>query len=210
MLGENLGKIKNSRKGFTLIEMLVVVFVLSIGIIGALSFFNINLNNQFEAKNELVAAGLAQEETDIIRNVVDYNFLNPPNKWYQNIATDNKPPKKIKKKTKYTDGLCEAVDYESLTNHTKKHQCDHEGMVCLNANQQYYQCNDLAKALFSRTVTIYGIDMNNIAGIDLDHGDCLQVEATVGWPVVSGTCDDSNFNCDRITTSNDIICEPRQ
>ena len=51
---KNLCKIKKSKKGFTLIEILVTIFVLGIGLIGALSFFNINLNNQFEAKQELI------------------------------------------------------------------------------------------------------------------------------------------------------------
>ena len=68
--------------------MLVVIFVLGVGLIGALSFFNINLNNQFEAKQELIAAGLAQEGADLVRNIVDYNYLNNKPTWYNEIAEE--------------------------------------------------------------------------------------------------------------------------
>ena len=123
------------RKGFTLIEMLVVVFVLGIGLIGALSFFNINLNNQFEAKNELIAAGLVQEGADLVRNIRDYNLLNGK-AFDLNLAG------------------CSAIDFNSLSNH----QCTGAGSaVCIDANSRYYQCGS-GNTVFLRRITVSGVN----------------------------------------------------
>ena len=123
---------KNSpQAAFTLIEMLVVVFVVGIGLVGALSFFNINLNNQFEAKNELIAAGLAQEGADLVRNIRDYNLLNSK-AWDFNLAG------------------CTKIDFYSLANH----QCSNVGTaVCVDANNRYYQCAS-GNAVFTRSVSV--------------------------------------------------------
>lgn len=131
MLGENSGKIKKSKKGFTLIEILVVVFVLGVGLIGALSFFNINLNNQFEAKNELIAASLAQEGADLVRNIRDYNLLNS-------------------KAFDFNLAGCTAIDFGSLSNH----QCSGAGSaVCMDANSRYYQCAS-GNTNFARSISV--------------------------------------------------------
>lgn len=126
---------RNEKKGFTLIEVLVVVFVLGVGLIGALSFFNINLNNQFEAKNELIAAGLAQEGADLVRNIKDYNQLNSLI-WNNNLDT----------------GIaCSEIDFDSLSNH----RCSNVGTgdVCIDANSRYYQCAS-GNTSFKRNISI--------------------------------------------------------
>ncbi|MFA6193655.1 MAG: prepilin-type N-terminal cleavage/methylation domain-containing protein [Parcubacteria group bacterium] len=131
-------KVKNSRKGFTLIEMLVVVFVVGIGLIGALSFFNININNQNEVKNELIAAGLAQEGADLVRNIRDYNLLNSK-------AFDfNLDP-----------ASCKAIDFSSLSSHS----CVSNQNICTNANLQYCQCGGSCNAStnFIRKITVGGL-----------------------------------------------------
>jgi hypothetical protein len=123
--------------------MLVVVFVLGIGLIGALSFFNINLNNQFEAKNELIAAGLAQEGADLVRNIKDYNQLNPPNAWDLNLSACNG----------------NAIDFNSLSSHT----CSSNVSVCMNSNGQYCQCSASCNTStnFTRTIGVSSVNLDN-------------------------------------------------
>jgi Tfp pilus assembly protein PilV len=162
--------------------MLVVVFVLGIGLIGALSFFNINLNNQFEAKNELIAAGLTQEGADLVRNIVDYNYLKGDS-WYKNLSNRNG-----------SSHACKNIDINSLTTH----DCissNNKNYICSDASKRYYQCNDNTQT-FTRELDIVGEDVNG-SGVDLDAGDCLSVSDTVSW---NG----------RSTVSKDIICKPRQ
>jgi len=177
--------------------MLVVIFVLGIGLIGALSFFNINLNNQFEAKNELIAAGLAQEGADLVRNIVDHSYLNGL-PWYEDIYQDN---------ANYCHGidrdiLFDAASAKCYKKVTKKVK---ETAICFDPTKAVYVHPDKNKTCenlslqstgFSRTVVISGYDANG-GGVDLDAGDCLSVVASVTWN-------------DRETKSTDIICKPRQ
>jgi prepilin-type N-terminal cleavage/methylation domain-containing protein len=202
-----VGKLKIAKhKGFTLIEMLVVIFVLGIGLIGALSFFNINLNNQFEAKQELIAAGLAQEASDLVRNIVDNNYLNGE-LWYNQITEKKAPGEKAL--------YCSNIDRDVLfgderykcTKKTKKFKNEE---VCLNLTQGVYSQKEKGKDCptgeqdtgFKRNLTIGGYNANGICDdppdcIDLDKGDCISVVASVTWN-------------DRETKSTDIICKPRQ
>jgi len=140
MLGENSDKIPNTNSGFTLIEMLVVVVVLGIGLIGALSFFNINISNQFEAKNELIAASLAQEGADLVRNKIDYEKLKGTS-WSGILAVLKGP-------------ACASIDYRSLDSH----QCyTEEGVtskkICFSSGR-YQQCPGGTDTGMTRALTI--------------------------------------------------------
>jgi len=175
-------QIPNTKKGFTLIEMLVVIFILGIGLIGALSFFNINLNSQFEAKNELIAAGLAQEGADLVRNIKDYNQLNPSTrpKWYSNLFNN----------TAHVS-LCPAVDFNSLSG---SHQCSSAGpFVCINSSLRYHQCSG---GYFNRTVEISACDNSGCGGArSLDTvGNYMKVVVTVTWNGRTTTATDILYN----------------
>jgi len=129
-------KIENNRQGFTLIEILIVIFVLGVGLIGAMSFFSINFNNQFEAKNELIAASLAQEGVDLVRNIRDYNQMNGL-VWNKNLDTGT---------------VCSEIDFYSLDSH----ECSNAGTgnVCIDANSRYYQCANGTVTAFKRNISI--------------------------------------------------------
>lgn len=197
MLGKNSVKIKNSRKGFTLIEMMVVTFVLGIGLIGALSFFNINLNNQFEAKNEVIAANLAQEGVDLVRNLRDYNQLKG-NAWYENICKDF-----VSGKHKCITNKCWSIDFNSLTSHT----CDtgpgkSTQYICLDDTGRYYQCKSSdIKTNFKREIDISACDPTDsnpnttCKNKDLDTaGNYMKVIVTVGWNGRTTTATDILYN----------------
>lgn len=141
-IAEKLKFQNSSQAAFTLIEMLVVIFIVAIGLVGAISFFNINLNNQFEAKNELIAAGLAQEGADLVRNIRDYNLLKG-NAWDQGLAS------------------CDAVsiDFNSLSGHT----CTSNTAVCTDSNRRYCQCGGSCtnSTNFTRTINVSSPDSNS-------------------------------------------------
>lgn len=174
---------KSEKNGFTLIELLITIFLVGVGLVGVISFFNANLNSQFETKNEVVAAGLAQESTELVRNVADYNYLNG-NAWYASLSAKNGV------------GICQAIDYTSLTSHL----CVPKAIICFSqATGRYYECSNLSspeKTDFNLNVAI---SLDSSSGPDLDSGGCMKVITTVSW---SGGA--------KNTTTADIICKPRQ
>jgi len=62
-------------KGFTIIELLITIFILSIGVIGIYGAFSAMIVFTNNASDQLQAAYLAQEGIEIIRNIRDTNWL---------------------------------------------------------------------------------------------------------------------------------------
>ncbi|PIU78021.1 MAG: hypothetical protein COS72_03645 [Candidatus Moranbacteria bacterium CG06_land_8_20_14_3_00_43_56] len=184
------------KAGFTLIELLITIFLVSVGLVGVLAFFNASLQSNSEAKNELIAAGLAQEEVDLVRNIVDHNYLNGSDPWYYELS----------KSDASDTSWCTGVDREIFFGDGFKcHSKAKAAVVCFYKNDgYYYQKNSNCpsgtsyETGFSRSLSISGYDANNSGGaINLDDKDCLKVTATVTWN-------------SRTTQAQDIICEPRQ
>ena len=61
--------------GFTLLETLIALFILSSAISGAFAVVIYNVNNASYIKNSFVANGLAQEAMEIVRNMRDNDWL---------------------------------------------------------------------------------------------------------------------------------------
>lgn len=78
------------KSGFTLIETIVAVFILTAGILGSyLVFYNI-YSQSGGYLHKLTAGYLAQEGIEIIRNMRDNNWVkNPNDSWMTGIIDDN-------------------------------------------------------------------------------------------------------------------------
>ncbi|MBU4338645.1 prepilin-type N-terminal cleavage/methylation domain-containing protein, partial [Patescibacteria group bacterium] len=61
--------------GFTLIEVMAAVAVLSIGLIGGLTVITKNLSIISGGEDRIIAANLAAEGIELVRNVRDTNWL---------------------------------------------------------------------------------------------------------------------------------------
>lgn len=149
--------------GFTLIEIMITVFFVSVGLIGVIAFFNSSLESNFEAKNELIAAGLAQEGAELVRNIKDYNQLNSSSglKWYGNLWSASAGG----------SSLCRAADYGSLSSHA----CTNLRYVCFSGGR-YFQCADGSpgQTQFERSITLARVG-------NLDDGGRLEVLSSVKW-----------------------------
>lgn len=64
------------QKGFTIIELVIAIFILSIAVIGAFSAFTIMDILTNNSADRFISAYLAQEGIEIVRNIRDNNFLN--------------------------------------------------------------------------------------------------------------------------------------
>jgi len=58
-----------------MIEMIVVIFIISVGLVSILSLSTTNLRNQRQGANRLVASQLAREGVELSRNIRDTNWL---------------------------------------------------------------------------------------------------------------------------------------
>lgn len=67
------------QRALTLLEVIVAIFVIIIGITGALSLINYTISGVLVGKSQIIAVNLAQEGLEIVRNIRDSN-------WIQNIA----------------------------------------------------------------------------------------------------------------------------
>jgi type II secretory pathway pseudopilin PulG len=70
----------NSKKSFTLIEVITTVAIVSIGIVGILKFIPYIISGITVNASRATAVYLAQEGLEIIRNVRDTNWLEANNK----------------------------------------------------------------------------------------------------------------------------------
>ena len=74
--------------GFTIIEALVAIFVLTVGIVGCMTLANQVLRTSEISKDRLIAVNLAQEGIEVIRNIRDTNWLVGTGNWNDNIISD--------------------------------------------------------------------------------------------------------------------------
>jgi len=70
----SLFAIKNNRSAFTLIEVIMVLFIISLGLVGVLALIVQNIQSQTLNKHNLVAYQLSQEGIELIRKVRDTNW----------------------------------------------------------------------------------------------------------------------------------------
>lgn len=66
---------RQKNKGFTILEVMGAIFILTIGIGGAFLLVQQSLSAASINKNRLIAAYLAQEGIEIVRNIRDSNWL---------------------------------------------------------------------------------------------------------------------------------------
>ncbi len=89
-------KIFNFSKGFTILEAIVAISVVSLTIAGVFSVVRTTLNSSIHTKDEVKAFYLAREAVEIIRNKRDSNrisFLNGNNiNWLSGIASQASDP----------------------------------------------------------------------------------------------------------------------
>ena len=81
---------KQNKNGFSIIEVIVAVGIITIGIIPIITLFNQNLESEIKNKNTLIAVYLASESIEIVRQQRDNNwFKTPPDLWMTDIPTGN-------------------------------------------------------------------------------------------------------------------------
>lgn len=82
--------LRQKSKGFTLIEVIFTILIISIALVGAFSLLSQTLASTTDISSTLIAAYLGQEGIEIVRNFRDGNWLeqraNPDLSWTDRLA----------------------------------------------------------------------------------------------------------------------------
>lgn len=79
-------KISDIKKGFTLLEVLVSIVIITVGLAAALSLITVTISSAAISRDRLIAANLAQENLEVLRNIRDSNWLSQED-WLTGIST---------------------------------------------------------------------------------------------------------------------------
>ena len=63
--------------GFTLLEVLIAAFIITVGIMGVFTVINKSVSQMAASPSHLIAAYLTQEGIEIVRNIRDTNWIEP-------------------------------------------------------------------------------------------------------------------------------------
>lgn len=66
---------KTKRKGFTLVELMITIFIISIGLVGIMSLIQNTLRSASFVRFNLTGVYLAQEGIELVRNIRDNNWI---------------------------------------------------------------------------------------------------------------------------------------
>ena len=70
----NIRKSSN-QKAFSLLEVIIAIFIITVGIIGVVNLVNSSISAVAFSKSQVIATNLAQEGLEIVRNMRDSNWL---------------------------------------------------------------------------------------------------------------------------------------
>ena len=145
-----------NKRGFTMVEVLIAIFVVTIGVVGSYIILQQIFVNTFISSSRLTAAYLAKEGFEIVRNVRDSNWI-AGNDWDEGL--DSCDPGGAPAK------FCEA-DY-SETTLTSTDLIDDPRPLRLNGMYGYGAGTDTK---FSRKIEIEELTP-----------DSLKVKITISW-----------------------------
>lgn len=143
--------------GFTIIEVLIAVAVITIGILGILVIIHQTIAYMALSSSRLVATYLAQEGMEIVRNIRDTNWLNARS---------------------WNDGLNQG-DYEADYNDPSLLSWGNNYLK-INGGFYNYDSGDLTR--FKRKITI-----SDPGQASCGNAPCLSVKAEVFWQQLGRT-----------------------
>lgn len=78
---------KSDNSGFTILEVAVSLFIITMGVLGIMTLVNQSLRVKDINKNKIIASQLAQEGIEIVRASRDNNWLDKE-EWHQGVLQD--------------------------------------------------------------------------------------------------------------------------
>ena len=137
MLVDRLRKAKfNKHAGFSFMEVMLSVFVLSIGIVGVMPLFVSSLRESLDIRDQVVASMLAQEGIELVQNLRDNNRVRGETAFQSNFPNSSQDNCRI--------------DY----NDSDVSDCNNGHSYTLNLNGYYAHTNSGTATKFQRKITL--------------------------------------------------------
>lgn len=130
-------KSRLEKSAFTLVEVITVLLVISLGMVGTLSLISQNIQSQSLNEKTLIAYQLAQEGVEMIRCVRDTNWINGDD-WRTSMASNE---------YYYMDYANSAPTIAPTTA---------DGNLSQDIDGMYYSTPGIAGSGFSRVISING------------------------------------------------------
>ena len=169
-----MNKTNSNKNGFSLLEVLCAIFIVTTGIIAILSLFSHNIKNEIDNKNKLIAVYLANESIEIVRQLRDNNLF-AGNSWLRGIPTGNV----ITELDDDSGGdIRKGWEIKIVGNEEKK-------KVFLSSDDSYVQLNsnplaDWQETGFTRHLVLTENSGGGVAGC-LGVTDCLEITSYVSF-----------------------------
>lgn len=188
------------KTGFTIIELIISIFILSVAVVGIFSAFSVVTILTSDSSDRLAGTYLAQEGMEIVRNIRDTNWLS------MGSSSPN---------ATWVDGLdcalgCEA-DYATDTGldgaRVMTPWAGTGNSLYINNTSGFYgyDTNNASKTKFKRKIVITPISIEEFGGSD----DVIEVTVQVSWDekatILTPKC--SADDCNKDGCSNCIIAE---
>jgi prepilin-type N-terminal cleavage/methylation domain-containing protein len=151
----------NRKRGFTLIETLFALVILTTGFFSVFSLLRKSISVTTTSINQLIAVNLAQEGVEIIRNIRDTHYVSD-NDWNDVLSS-------------LSGGTC--VDYEADIESTTLVDA---GDPYLKINSDMYQYALGDESIFKRRISASN-DGSGLCGELAIVGDCIMIEVDVSW-----------------------------
>jgi len=144
-------KIKDRKKGFTLMEVLVSIAVILSALVGAIALISFTISGISANESKIIAAGLAQEGLEIVRNIRDSNWLAGRTgiDWVQGI------PEEFNQRVQYDSSVFLGSG---------------DSQLYKDANDFYSHNNSGTPTLFYRTIDVQYLE-----------ADVIKVVCTINW-----------------------------
>ena len=162
-------------KGFTLIELIIAIFILSIGIVGIFGAYSAMVVATGDISNKFIATYLSQEGVEIVKNIRDLNWANisaNPTGGYT-----------------WVDGLtgctsgCEADYTTGISTQMKTWGISPDGTygnyLVTDSTSGFYNYLGGTQTKFKRKITI--VCLNDDGSVDASCSHLMKVSVAVYW-----------------------------
>jgi hypothetical protein len=177
-----LKKINTTKRGFSLFETLVAIFILMLAVAGAMSLTQKSLSSAYYSRDQVIASFLAQDAIEYIRSIRDYNYnySNDPNNavrgWMTSLTACFTSTCVVDTKVAYNAGVNAQSGMQSCVSIDTCPQLQFNP-----ADSSYGQDQNVGESSrFKREVTLCYIQDNGSNNCTL-ASDEVSVKVTVTW-----------------------------